>query len=694
MLLVGIALVHSATHPSPPPQDMVWTAQATTPSETTTQDSARLLGSVASVEDDQGSVRGSIVLSWSGPSDASITHYQYRFRSVSNFGYGPWIDVPLSYEATTINTITDLKTGTTYNIRYRACNPTRCGVDKTVRARACNAGECKAVELHIETPVHVSAVSPPPGLWFLDDDGSVHEGAIEALAAAGVARGCRYNLYCPTEYMTRGQFATLLTRAFPGLAPDDADDYFGDDDGSVHETAVNGLAAAGITTGCGPGRYCPAEPMTRAQMATMLARALPGLAPPERDHFSDDDGTTHEIAINTLAHNGIGSGCGPGQYCPADPMRRDQAAALLARALDLEPTQPAPIPWRLEPVADDINGGPTDLQAPAGDDRAFLVTKQGTILVIADGAILPEPFLDLTSKVLYKPQSPNSEEGLLGLAFHPHYDTNRRFYVFYIDLDGQSQIYEYRTSPANPNRADPSTARHIITIQLDDHSYMGHAGGQLQFGANGYMYIAVGDNRINDDSQNPQTARGTILRIDIDKGDSYSIPTDNPFADGQHGLSEVWAYGLRNPWRFSFDGPNIYIADVGSDHREEINIADISKSGINYGWPAMEGTYCLSSNCIGLFTPQIEYDHNDGLAVIGGYVYRGTAIGEMTGRYFYSDFTGRWIRTFAYQDGQITEHYDWHQVIEDLGRVWSFGKDGHGELYVLTSNAVYKIVPR
>ena len=488
--------------------------------------------------------------------------------------------------------------------------------------------------------------------------------------------------------MTRGQFATLLARAFPAWVPVDADDYFGDDDGSVHEAAVNGLAAAGITAGCGPGRFCPADPMTRAQAATLLARAIPGLTPPDRDHFSDDDGTVHEVAVNALAENGIVSGCGPGRFCPADPMRRDQAAALLARALGLEPAQPEPSPWRLEPVATGIDGGPTDLQAPAGDDRAFLATRQGTIFVIADGALSPEPFLDLTGEVL----SAGSEQGLLGLAFHPRYRDNRRFYVFYTDSDGHSQIYEYRTDPGNPNRADASTAHRIITIKQ---RRAVHMGGQLQFGADGYLYISVGDDSRTDNAQDPKTAPGSILRIDIDDGDPYQIPADNPFAAGRGGLPEVWAYGLRNPWRFSFDGPNIYIADVGGDNREEINIADASKSGTNYGWPHMEGTHCRHPNCAGLFTPQIEYNHDKGLAVIGGYAYRGTAIGEMTGRYFYSDVTGRWIRTFLYNDdGQVTEHYDWSPATENIGQVWSFGKDGHGELYVLTDNAVHKIVPR
>ena len=489
--------------------------------------------------------------------------------------------------------------------------------------------------------------------------------------------------------MTRGQFASLLVRAFPDLVPDDAGDYFGDDDGSVHETAVNALAAAGIADGCGPGSFCPAEELTRAQMATMLARALLGPAPPGRDHFSDDDGHVYESAVNALAAAGIADGCGPGSFCPADPIRRDHAAAMLARALGLETAEIKPIPWRLEPVAEAIDGGPTDLQAPTGDDRAFFATRPGMIHIIADDAISPEPFLDLTSEVL----SRGSEQGLLGLAFHPDYAANRKFFVFYTDLDGHSQVYQYQADPDNPDRADPATALHIITFETKS---IDHNGGQLQFGPGGYLYIAVGDDYQELESLNPQTELGTILRIDVDNGEPYSIPADNPYADGQVGLPEIWAYGLRNPWRFSFDGPHIYIADVGANHLEEINIADASEGAINYGWPTMEGTRCttprLNCDTAGLFLPQVEYSHGEGIAIIGGYVYRGNAIPEMTGHYFYTDYVGGWIRTFTYINGDVTEHYD--RPLANLGTMYSFGIDGHGEIYLLTDQSVYKIVPR
>ena len=497
--------------------------------------------------------------------------------------------------------------------------------------------------------------------------------------------------------MTRGQFASLLARALPGLAPDDAENHFSDDDNSVHEAAINALTAAGITTGCGPRSFCPAEEVTRGQFASLLARALPGLAPDDAEnHFSDDDNSVHEAAINALTAAGITTGCGPRSFCPADPIRRDQTATMLIRALGLELAEIKPAPWRLELVAADMTGSPTDLQAPTGDDRAFFTTKPGMVRILADGAVSPEPFLDLTHKV----QSGGAEQGLLGLAFHPGYAVNRKFFVFYTDLDGHSQVYQYQADPQNPDRADPSTARHIITFEQTSSTGF-HLGGQLQFGADGWLYIAVGDGEYQENGQNTRTLLGTIVRIDIDNGNPYAIPADNPYADGQEGLPEIWAYGLRNPWRFSFDGSHIYIADVGAISLEEINIADAALGGINYGWGILEGTIChMPPNCdtAGLFNPQITYPHTVGLAVVGGYVYRGDAIPEMTGHYFYADYRGGWIRTLLYDNGQITQQHQWPQqdetsMIEET-LINSFGTDGHEELYLLTENTIYKIVHR
>ncbi len=543
---------------------------------------------------------------------------------------------------------------------------------------------------------------PGPSGTFTDDDGSIHEENIEAIVVAGITKGCGENLYCPGDEITRAQVASFLDRALQ--LPATGTDFFSDDDGSIHEAAINRIAAAGITQGCETDLYCPAEKLNRGQMAALLARALPGLSPATKDYFTDDDGSTHEANINVLAENGITEGCDTGVYCPKKRVRRSAMASFLARALDLEPDRPPVVsPWRLELVVGRIQGGTTDLQAPAGDDRLFLVTKDGLIRIISDGAFLPEPFLDLSNTVL----DGGPEEGLLGLAFHPDFDTNRKFYVFYTDADGpdgHSRVYEYLADAADPDRADPSTARHIITFEQRPTSAT-HKGGQLQFGDDGFLYIAVGDGGGSRDpfehGENPQTELGTIVRIDVDvdpgADPAYRIPPGNPFADGREGLPEVWAYGLRNPWRFSFDGEHIYIGDVGHLAAEEVNVADASLAGINYGWDTMEGTACyeppVDCDRDQLFIPQIAYSHDVGVAVIGGYVYRGTAIPEMVGRYFYADFVGGWIRTFLYKDGRVTEHYDWSRSVDLPRFVWSFGVDGHGELYVLARYDVWKVLP-
>ena len=544
-----------------------------------------------------------------------------------------------------------------------------------------------------------AAASDPqyPGGPFSDDDGSVHEASINALAAAGVTAGCGAGegLYCPADPVLRAQMASFLVRAL-GL-PEAGEDFFSDDDGSVHEASINALAAAGVTAGCGAGEglYCPADPVLRAQMASFLVRAL-GLPEAGEDFFSDDDGSVHEASINALAAAGVTAGCGAGEglYCPADPVLRAQMASFLVRALDLEPIEPAAVPWGLDLVVDRVVGGTTDLQAPAGDDRLFLVLKDGYIRIIADGGFLPEPFLDLSDSVFHE----NSEQGLLGLAFHPGYHFNGRFFVFYTDLDGHSQVYEYRRHAEDPDRAGPGSARPVLTIEQRPTAPT-HKAGQLQFGPDGYLYIAVGDGGGSGDpfghGQNPHTLLGTILRIDVDGVEPYGIPVDNPFADGVDGLPEVWAYGLRNPWRFSFDDSRIYIADVGHVDWEEVNVADAAVGGINYGWNRMEGATCYrGSNCnqSGLFVPQVEYTRTDGVSVIGGYAYRGTAIPEMVGHYFYADFVGRWIRTFSF-DGEVREHYDWSREVERPRFVWSFGVDGHNELYVLGRWSVWKVVP-
>ena len=444
--------------------------------------------------------------------------------------------------------------------------------------------------LSIPQPVTADGVQYPGASGtFSDDDGSVHEANIEAIVVAGITRGCAAgdDLFCPHDEITRAQFASFLDRALD--LPEADRDYFDDDKGSVHESAINRIAAAGVTSGCTTGSYCPSMSLTRGQMATLLARAVLGLSPASEDYFSDDAGSIHERNINVMAENGITLGCRTDRYCPEDVVRRDAMASFLARALGLDPARPpATSPWRLELVIGGIEGGTTDLQAPPGDNRLFLVTKDGRIRIIRDRNFLPDPFLDIGDSVLDE----GPEQGMLGLAFHPAYHWNRKFYVFYTDTAGHSQVYEYQADAADPDRADPSSARHIITFEQRPTSPV-HKAGQMQFGAFGHLYIAVGDGGGHTDpfehGENPQTELGTIIRIDIELDPDidlpYEIPGDNPFADGVGGLPEVWAYGLRNPWRFSFDGPYIYIADVGrvdwgrGEHRRRLSRRDQLRLG-------------------------------------------------------------------------------------------------------------------
>jgi len=339
---------------------------------------------------------------------------------------------------------------------------------------------------------------------------------------------------------------------------------------------------------------------------------------------------------------------------------------------------------------------PLFVDAPPGDGRLFVATKDGQVHIVKDATTLVEPFLDIRELARN-----DGEQGLLGLAFHPAYSTNGLFYVHYSDRHGDTKVVEYRVSD-NADLADLESARLVFfTTQPAGN----HNGGMLAFGPDGYLYIALGDGGGANDrygnGQRPDTVLGGLLRIDVDGGDpggevAYAIPVDNPFVDGA-GAAEVWAYGLRNPWRFSFDGNLLYIGDVGQNRWEEIDVALASEPGLNYGWPIMEGTHCFSpsSGCdtSGLQMPAVDYSSGRECSVVGGYVYRGEAIPELQGRYFYSDYCGGWLRSFVYEDGEATDLQDHTEDVGSLRSVTSFGTDALGEIYVTTSGGdVWKLV--
>ncbi len=346
-----------------------------------------------------------------------------------------------------------------------------------------------------------------------------------------------------------------------------------------------------------------------------------------------------------------------------------------------------------------------------GSNRLFVADQPGKIYVIKNGELLQTPFLDLTDKMV-KVNPVYDERGLLGIAFHPNYQTNGRFFVYYSGLksaegvDHESIIAEYSVSLENPNLADPMSEKIILRV---DQPEINHNGGQLAFGPDDYLYIGLGDgggagdqHGVIGNGQNISSLLGKILRIDIDSASPYAIPPDNPFVSGE-GLDEIYAYGFRNPYRFSFDRSmgTVYVADVGQDEWEEI---DIVEKGGNYGWRILEGTHLYDPDLaeylnisIGtLKSPIHEYSHDVGRSVIGGYVYQGDQSPALVGSYVFGDWSTEYIKP----DGKLyylseTEPDTWERfefsLYDDkpLNRyILGFGEDELGEIYVLTTRFI------
>jgi glucose/arabinose dehydrogenase len=354
----------------------------------------------------------------------------------------------------------------------------------------------------------------------------------------------------------------------------------------------------------------------------------------------------------------------------------------------------------VQPVlADGLLQHPTFL-THAFDERLFVIEQIGRIRIIEDGELVEIPFLDITDRV----GSFSSEQGLLGLAFHPEYSQpgaahQGQFYVNYTDRNGDTHISRFTVLPDDPYRADRASEIDYLTV---DQPYPNHNGGMLAFGPDGYLYAGLGDGGSANDplgaGQSLTTVLGKILRLDVDsEAEAYAIPPDNPFVDNADAQPEIWAYGLRNPWRFSFDRQtgDLFIADVGQNQWEEVSHqpAD-SPGGENYGWNIMEGAHCFQGdNCdqTGLTLPIFEYQHPTGCSISGGYVYRGAQFPEMDGNYFVSDYCSGIIwRLFP--DG---ERWQADVVLDSNLIVSSFGEDVNGEVYVLNYSAggIYRLMP-
>jgi glucose/arabinose dehydrogenase len=332
-----------------------------------------------------------------------------------------------------------------------------------------------------------------------------------------------------------------------------------------------------------------------------------------------------------------------------------------------------------------------------GSGRMFVVEKGGAIRIIKGDQLLPTPFLDLTSRIT----ASGSEQGLLGLAFHPGYAENGRFFVGYTDRQGHDTVQRYEVS-ADPDRADPTSG--VTLLSIDDPA-PNHNGGMVLFGPDGYLWVGTGDGGGAGDryhnAQNRQALLGKMLRLDVDGGEPYAIPTDNPYV-GQPGFRpEIWAMGLRNPWRYAFDRAtgDLWIADVGQDAYEEIDrVPGGSPGGLNFGWPLMEGQHCYpaSARCDpGPYVqPLAEYGRDGGCSVTGGYVYRGAAFPRLQGLYFFGDFCSGTIWSLD----QVGGAWRMHQQLKQPIQITSFGEDEAGELYVTTfsggndGHRVYRVV--
>ncbi len=333
---------------------------------------------------------------------------------------------------------------------------------------------------------------------------------------------------------------------------------------------------------------------------------------------------------------------------------------------------------------------PVGMERPPGDNRFFIVEQRGTIRILENGALQSGNFLDIQSLTNFDGQ----EQGLLGIAFHPNYSTNHKFYVNYTldEGDRETIIAEYQTLPNDPNTADPNSERVLLVV---NQPFTNHKGGQLVFGPDGFLYIGLGDGGSGGDpmgnGQNLSTFLGKMLRINVDPpfatGKEYGIPADNPFAGGG-GLPEIYAYGLRNPWRFSFEPVTnrLFVADVGQDNWEEV---DILQNGGNFGWNVMEGMHCYppgtsSCNMTGKILPITEYPHTDGVAVIGGYVYKGSAIPSLANKYIFADLTGKiWSLTEAPANTWTRD-----DLLATNRTLTSFARDAAGELYVVDYNGI------
>ena len=376
-------------------------------------------------------------------------------------------------------------------------------------------------------------------------------------------------------------------------------------------------------------------------------------------------------------------------------MRALALVPLLALAACGDDGPPAPdtsrtgsVALTVERVTDGVPGA-VHVAAPAGDQRLFVVEQSGRILIVRDGRLLATPFLDIRARVLEA-----GEQGLLSMAFDPQFATNGFVYLYYVDTNGDIAV-ERRTASGDVAGTTPTR---VITVPHPGSQI--HNGGIVTFGPDGMMYLATGDGVYADPANNAQNLNvllGKVLRLDV-RTLPYTVPADNPYVGQAGRRGEIWAHGLRNPWRFAIDAPaadtaRIWIADVGHEAWEEVNVAPLATPALNYGWKIMEAANCwpAGSTCStnGLVLPVFDYSHTVGCSVTGGVVYRGAAIPELRGHFVLSDYCEGGLRSISRNAAGRWTAQSWR--ITAVEAVRSFGTDGAGELYMITPTTIYRV---
>lgn len=430
-----------------------------------------------------------------------------------------------------------------------------------------------------------------------------------------------------------------------------------------------------LITGCSSGAATPAATLP----------ATPGSTAAGNPAATETLATTATIpavtptAAVTAPATPAASATAPGATAPGATATQPASSPTAATPSTVN-TFPDPTGYAWVQVASGVSK-PTGMAfLPGAADRFLVLSQVGIITLFEKGQALPAPFLDISTKV----GSGGNEQGLLGIALHPQFEQNGYFFINYTGIDGNTVIARYQVSANHPNQADPGSEKVLLRVEQP---FANHNGGSMVFGPDGYLYMGLGDGGSAGDphgnGQNLNTDLGKLLRVDVDHGDPYAIPEDNPFAKGG-GKPEVWAFGLRNPWRFSFDRltGDLYVADVGQNLWEEIDYLPAkTPGGTNFGWNYREGKHPYHGNPpagVTLTDPVFDYSHTEGCSVTGGYVYRGSALPAFQGIYLFADYcSGRIWGLLRDANGA----WQSKELFRDKWNITSFGQDTHGELY-------------